>query len=670
MPKDSNMMPEHSNPKRMRIEKIKGQMEKFWGYAPYNFIPLPENVVTIERLPSQDVYTSNTGFIECRITTESPIYIRCPMSVSFFKECGDKPFEFNEAQKKEYSKFFFTQNPETPVIPGSSIRGMVRELVEIVGYGKIQWVTDKKLIYRGVGDKSSLGLIYRDKFLGPEKQLKGNKLFEYPSKNIKGGYLEKINSKWHIRPAREINGETFVHVEYSAFNCGSHNPKDEYNRTDLINVYVKPPQNRKSPPRSKKGLLLNLSLIRNSSDIRITKGIKPLGYEKAVIVRSGDMRGKHMYCAIYEQNMSAQPIEIPDTLWSLYESDKDMTRGFKSRPISEGDPLFYLVDGNNLVFFGPTMMFRIPHDNEVIRFVPEELRKQQETDLAEAIFGYTPKKTSNTDSGFSGRVFFTDAKLESSKDGIWLTEDPIIPKVFASPKPTAFQNYLVQDINKGHNPDIQKELAHYSLSEKETVIRGHKMYWHKGNVKLAELIEDDKKKLKDSPKQYTKIKPVKSGVAFSSRIYFENLENYELGSLLWVLKIPGEKGQEYRHKIGMGKPLGMGAIKIESKLYLSKRKERYSKLFDNNYWNESILGISNEEENELIESFETFVLNKLPGNKSQIVKLNQMDRIKMLLEMMKWKGPDSNLTRYLSVDEFRARPVLPDPLNIAPPENG
>lgn len=662
------MIPKHSNPKNNR------------SHAPYNFIPLPEKLVTVDRNIDQDVYRTNqdghtihTGYIECKMTTESPLYIRCPMSTSFFKDHGDKKFhELDYDQKNERAQFFHLENKNCPVIPGSSLRGMMRTLVEIAGYGKMQWVSDKNLVYRAVGDSSSLGNYYRTKLLGNNKKYKNKKyFFEYPSSNVRGGYLKRKGSKWYIQPARKINGETFVHIEYDVaqvVNCGKRDLKQGYSTKDIVEVYIRPPISRTIPKRSNWDLALNLAVVQNKLDIRKISEGKTEGFEKAVIVRSGHMDGKikkHMHCAIYEKDTDATLILIPSQMWSLYSDDKDIPRGIPSRPLyKDGDPLFYLVDENEEpVFFGPTMMFRLPYDEPIIQFVPKELRGQDGTDISESIFGYEANNKQKT--SCASRVFFTDAKLESQSEDLWLTEEPITPKILSSPKPTSFQHYLVQE-NKKHNPDKKSELAHYATPLDETVIRGHKMYWHRGEVSLKDIKESDQEKIENSPKSYTRIKPIKSGITFSFRIYFENLRDFELGALIWVLTLPGKEGTEYRHKLGMGKPYGMGTVKIEHELYETERDKRYQKLFNEDSWFEAIQKVTEKSRIELIKTFEEYVLDKIKEN-DQVKSLGDVERIKMLLKMMEWKGPSTKSTEYLQIDEFRQRRVLPDPLNISPP---
>jgi CRISPR-associated protein (TIGR03986 family) len=341
----------------------------------------------------------------------------------------------------------------------------------------------------------------------------------------------------------------------------------------------------------------------------------------------------------------------------------------------EGRPIFYVAENGEVIFFGHSPNFRIPallsgrgRAASPLDFVPEYLRSKTEIDVAEAIFGYigyTPCE--EREESRAGRVFFTDAHFESDSDGIWLSPKPITPKILGSPKPTTFQHYLVQDCNKDHDPDNKKELAHYATpTPDETVIRGHKLYWHKKDpVEQRDISESDSVGW-SSDTQHTQIKPVKAGVTFRFRIYFENLRDFELGALLWVLTLPGEAGKEYCHKIGMGKPLGMGAVKISPMLYLSDRRGRYTQLFADNTWHRA----ENREQNiqRFIGEFEQYVLDRMDGTERGNFKaLKDIERIQRLLKMLEWPGPDRQLTEYMKIEpvnEYRERPVLPDPLNV------
>jgi hypothetical protein len=119
----------------------------------------------------------------------------------------------------------------------------------------------------------------------------------------------------------------------------------------------------------------------------------------------------------------------------------------------------------------------------------------------------------------------------------------------------------------------------------------------------------------------------------------------------------------------MGKPLGMGAIKIEHQLYLSKRQARYESLFANQSWK---TGEELESDPNFVSEFE----NDMAVNLEHIGSFKTHHRIKMLLSMLKWQDiPKVTDTRYMEIErvgqsldndpnEYKTRRVLPSPLDV------
>ena len=178
--------------------------------APYNFVPLPEAVLPAEEPPVQDRYDESrfTGFLDLTIQAETPMYVRCGPPAN--RADPQDPSE-NPARQD----FFHHGDPNRPVVPGSSLRGMTRTLVEILGSGKMQWFNSERLVYRAVADSSSLGNGYRKRMLGDPVNTRNARLqFEYPSYGLRAGFLRRQREGWGIQPAPAPNGDTFVHVEY------------------------------------------------------------------------------------------------------------------------------------------------------------------------------------------------------------------------------------------------------------------------------------------------------------------------------------------------------------------------------------------------------------------------------------------------------------------------
>lgn len=414
--------------------------------APYNFVPLPEKILLAEEFLAHDIYDSDrhTGYIELEIKTETPLYTRCAFPTSVYENQNnfDDKGKLKVTSDLNCQQFFHRGDARIPVIPGSTLRGMTRNLVEIFSYSKISNVSRKQLIYRAVADPTSFGLQYRKMMMDTI----GNKHFNYPSKKLKGGYLEIQNGQYFIRPAQEPNehGESFVLVERDAL--------PSRHRQTGSRVFVTPVA-RTTPSRSNPNIRLDLAYTTASTTN--STGLVPA----TIVTTKGIGNNKHMVAAIYEPDANADLIEIPVEMWKIYEEDRDMQRGIP--PIYElsnngnGEPLFYLLDdAGNLYFFGPTMMFRLRYEYKAVDLIPDEI-KNAGLDMAESIFGMVDE---NSKKAIASRVFFSDAVWNSES----VNESPFlggvnngrrVPQILSSPKPTSFQHYLNQNEPNHHRTD-------------------------------------------------------------------------------------------------------------------------------------------------------------------------------------------------------------------------
>ena len=646
------MNPRHNNPKN-RI-----------AHAPYNFVPLPEKVVTVDitNIPRQDEYTGNNGYIKCTLTVETPLYIRSAMTKDFFSRFGDYEFsQLSEEQKKERAQFYHRPDrPDEPVIPGSSLRGMVRSLVEIAAYGKMQWLTKDQVTFRAVATspkKDSLAAEYR--------KVMGNY-----SSNVKAGYLFKKNDSWYIQPAKTP----------SDYGWRERKPYLEVKDKDIsqkdLPEFISLGDTQKYKPQYHK-VTFNVKIVKEKPRVFNLGTAKPDSKYCGILVCSGNMAEtggektspRTTHVIILEQDSKKKPLKInksviTDYLSTLTPFQKQAPFDDKYGCLKDERPVFYVTKDDAVYFFGHSPNFRIPAiPNHLDRaaspydYTPEYLHREEDIDLAEAIFGYTDSvdqcTRKNKRESRAGRVFFTDACVVPAISNPWLDSKPIItPIVLSSPKPTAFQHYLTQQ-----TPDNPGKLNHYASPS--TVIRGHKLYWHKKNVQTDSIMENGEK-IKQNPKQYTLIKPVRPGVNFSFCIYFENMKDEELGALLWVLSLPGDK---YRHRLGMGKPLSMGSVKINPVLHLMDRKSRYKKLIQNGKWFEGETIVKNNDS--FIKAFECHIFENIHADdKDKAECFVDTERISTLLKMLEWSGKPSETTRYMDIEAFKERKVLPKPLEV------
>lgn len=657
--------------------------------APYNFVPLPDRIVkfTADILPDQDRYWPTptpdmpagrlSGEIVCQLTTESPVYTRAAVTAEQYAQ-GTKA--------KDVPAFFYVLSEDQPVIPGSSLRGLIRGMVEIVSYGKVGPVSDRRLVYRAVGDTTSHGARYRDRLMRDDGERDRRKHY---TPLMRGGYMKKENGEWFIEPAKEIDGATYAHCSIDEKGLATLSKAGHLKNTYEVYIRVGP-----YDYQNVRGGFLR---IKYAPVLEWSDKPKPGLRAGIILAKSGPVNSKRTEAVIYEREPEAQRLEVSDSLLDMYRDQvtpgQEAILGSKDGVLRDGQPIFYLLDdAGRLSFFGHCRMLRLPYLARLCDLVPEELRREEDLDLAEAIFGYTKSTGRGKARAYAGRVFFSDAKLIEGQSDLWLAPGRVVePKILAGPKPTTFQHYLVQTRpNKkpaGQTRDGRAkfvvELSDYAApTPGETVIRGHKLYWHKGASTLDDIRETQPLEARSKPgqedkkdTQHTHIQPVRAGVRFEFRIRFENLLRPELGALLWVLRVAAHP--DYRLKLGMGKPLGMGAVKIDAQLRLIDRATRYAALLDEDGWEEGLVAETSDatavaEMDKAVAEFERFMLKALRHPTAR--RLADVDRIRELLAMLSWPGPDPAQTRYLEIErieggrrinEYRPRPVLPTPQVVA-----
>lgn len=657
--------PQHQNPSR----------EDRTAHAPYNFVPLPEKVITAADLRSQDRYYNDcyTGYLDCHLTTRSPLYVRCALTLAEIarrqEELARRQEEPARGKKVKDPPDFFYTDPESksPVIPGSSLRGMLRALVEIVGYAKVQPVSDSlKVTFRAVAASSD------DPLADPYRDALGKF-----GRNVQAGYLKRQGEQWFVHPA--LRPSTLELPERSSYL----KVKDRHIPAGAIPGLIRFSQPGYRPQHHDVSFDTDVRRGERGKYVAITSiGGRDAGYRhRGVLVCSGNMletdssasqSPRKNYALVLERDPKSEALSISqqtvrDYLDSLTPFQKESPFDEKWGCLVDGFPVFYTVEKGRVTMFGHCPNFRVParlpgqkRAANPLDFVPDSLRDPNQTDLAEAMFGYVePTRKSKRPVACAGRVFISDARLEMEQRNVWLSPQPFAPRILASPKPTTFQHYLVQT-----TPDDKKRLAHYgSPTPGKTVIRGHKLYWHKGNVGQEQIAETEDVGPNDT--QHTRFKPVRSGVRFRFRMCFENLSEIELGALLWALTLPG--AGEYCHKLGMAKPLGMGSVKIESELHLTDRHARYQALFDGDGWELGQGRLDAEDvQRQTVQSFERAVLDEdvlNPGGKAQ--SLAEVPRIQTVLALLSWPGPSPEKTGYVTdLKEFTARKVLPTPLAV------
>ena len=156
-----------------------------------------------------------------------------------------------------------------------------------------------------------------------------------------------------------------------------------------------------------------------------------------------------------------------------------------------------------------------------------------------SLFGMIGKESTGS------RVRFSDAVMEQE-----LAKSPrVILKELSSPKPSYLPFYL-RAKDGVDNADISYDNDAYML-------RGRKFYWH-NTAKEAYLEPNGERTERNAS-----VELVSEKQKFSFSVYYDHLSETELQNLIWVLTL-GENDQSGKqcHKIGHGKPIGLGSVKM------------------------------------------------------------------------------------------------------------
>jgi len=215
-------------------------------------------------------------------------------------------------------------------------------------------------------------------------------------------------------------------------------------------------------------------------------------------------------------------------------------------------PVFFIYDPKNktrIQAFGLAYMFRVPYRHslhDAIGFSGTAHHDQSRLDFCEALLGLIHDGEENHPASLRSRVGFglalaTQAKPHPDKLGIDV--------VLNEPKPSFYPAYISPDKNGNAK----------TLMSERPQLAGWKRYPVRGQAAPQNTNVSIKGKTNDNIG--SKLFPLQTGATFEGDITLHNIHPEELGGLLWALTW----GQQphLRHSLGMGRPFGLGSIQIE-----------------------------------------------------------------------------------------------------------
>lgn len=553
--------------------------------ASYNFVRLPSHVIPAEFYDGNfegvtkdvmDAYRdhvtqtgTHTGYIDLTITTETPLFIGGPS-----KQEDTTPLEFYGGQNN-------------PTIPGSSLKGMVKEIFKIVtassfrpyqrgtGLGDFE---DRYLYFRDIASAiKPLKEYYASRMMNPIKNSAG---LSTP-KATPGFIIQTVNNEYYAVPS--VAKKIYYEAE-KALLSKQRTPSIDWTHT-YVNIHVG-------------------AMSSKRTFMRITK---PCNFDKRIPI--------HQSCIdSYADDKNRGTLDLLDKkIGKSGEAAKEYTH---SADVKFVVPCYFTEKDGTVEHFGHGRYYRIAYDLKISDHLPNSLKRHNNgVDLCDSVFGYGDN--------WAGRVSFSDAHVQGT-----LKMCPSdYPHPLMGPNPTSFQLYLEQNVDD-HNTYNHWGHEHASL-------RGYKMYWHQPLAKAKDWTRTaEEKEIKGT----RKIRPVDRGVTFTSRIHFERLSDVELGALLMSLNLDQYSGGQRRtyYKLGMGKSIGFGSVKLDTDVTIFDNNSRYAVLFTDGAWN---TGKSTTDSKHYVQAFTTYRDDVLGADKPAYDAM--LDDLYMMMDWNIANGPNA-----------------------------
>lgn len=512
--------------------------------APYNFVPLENKAFypSWANHISQDIPFEDgvSGSIEYTIEAKTPIFVRNGYTD---REHPDSTFS-----KTHDGKFF---------IPGTSIKGEIRNVLEILSFGKMTQVQDARFGIRDLSNNPE-GRFYRQKtqnvhcgWLYKRLTKDGSEEYLINDCGTPGRIAPEVIDE-HYGTALAAFGQNLALNRQYADNDDEEKLRSAYNKYEnILNISL---ENQDIEKR----LSGTFSTVPDNYN-RIIADFS-LNGKKGCIVVTGQpskrdpesRRGKYYEFVFFESNTNEDEkveSQIIDDFITIHKNNYDYKNIWK-RYLNEGKrvPVFFMRrngDDGPIDAIGLAYMFRFPTANFIKGAIPIELQSNRRKDLAECIFG-TAKESLKQ---LKGRVNISHAFACGTTN-----KCNIVTTVLGSPKPSYGPLYASSG----------------TWNDANAQIKGRKRY----PVRTTLLPPNE-----GTDAQTCKFIPLDQGTSFKSRITFHNLKECELGALIAALTFNGHP--DCCHSIGEAKPLGYGKAKISiDKLSVISIKDIFAKTDD------------------------------------------------------------------------------------------
>lgn len=506
---------------------------------PYNFIPLGK-----ERAEASKEKRTLTGVVEYSLYTKTPLFIPNTTNDKAFK-LGPVSGNETHPDHKAYDFFSYTDLSDKgrdqrdgcflPVIPGSEMRGMLRSNYEILTNSCMSAIDDNITLSKRTGQTFKPALI---------KKNPDGTFDLYGAEDV----------LWRTKKEHCSTDELNWQDSYYTRKC--------YRQKDFpegCKVYFERRKRERGKPLAEK-------VSFKGGNGRVT-GYIIKGEDGPIMQRKEEKHCCHIFClrgkTPLAENISFNILDMVLTEYKNqgvheYAEYKSELKKFRSAETDQDEyfPVYYSNPAKRYLMLSPACITREIYRNKLKNMVGKFSPCTDRENLCPAcsLFG-----TIGDNFQVSSRIRFSDLTCQCDGDAESCYDEVVTLLPLSTPKLGNMEFYLQRPGDAwfwtyDYYVTSKGEIKVY---DKYPQINGRKFYWHQMDVKLKEDVA--------RTNQNMTIRPVRSGVTFSGKLYFHKLTEGELNHLLWLLN-GGDNGslekKEHGYKLGAAKPLGLGSVAL------------------------------------------------------------------------------------------------------------
>ncbi|MGH8615097.1 MAG: TIGR03986 family type III CRISPR-associated RAMP protein [Gammaproteobacteria bacterium] len=583
---------------------------------PYHFVPLaepdleawhPADKIEAKGALSHAHYApaTHSGRIICRLSAQTPLFVGNERGSK--RETSTEGADEAEAKTGQPTPVKPFELNRRPAIPASSLRGMISSLFEAATGSAPRILSDSVLSYRKVAKQAltKIGMLV-------EEGAGGYSLIPICDRN---DWVRLESSRFNHKRSFSLRDPEFyclsrhdIQEDGCARRLGRNNtwvPVDSAQgfREDIGILYIVGEASR----RGRKKYELFLPLCQPIYDALRSGNYKACG-KRVDVLREAVERFHELAGEIHELEKN-KDIRLEERRpYTPVGRPRDPDRAVQ---LMDGDILYYETNNRNeAVEFSFSAVWRgrvetgdpghrraaTVHD--FFRVVSPELLpfgpQRQRLSPAESVFGLVAEGDARLPA-YASRVRFGFGTIASEPSAAQAdgARDYYLPAVtlkqLASPKLPCPAMYFTRD----QTPYIPKsELDPARYEQEHLRPQGRKFYLHEPHAGTQRCVYESEKPahihelernhqnneelrtLKKQIENHVEVTPLPPGTTFYFHVDFDNLKDTELEALCFAL----QPSAGFHHKLGLGKPLGLGSVQIEHVgAFFVNRRTRYRK---------------------------------------------------------------------------------------------